>query len=178
MPLGFLSAAIALIAARPAFWTLVIGGAIAFIGLLIRAWASGHIRKNAVLAVSGPYSYTRNPLYFGSFLLGLGFTIAASYEWFSLIFGAIFSAFYLSVYLPVMRAEIGELQRIFGADYERYERAVPLFLPRLTAFRLSDDAKNSPEKFDLSLYMRYREYRAAIGLCAAIAFLILKRTFL
>ena len=78
VPLGFLCGAFFIAFARPRPLTLVIGGAIALLGLALRAWAAGHIRKNAALATSGPYSYTRNPLYLGSFLLGLGFTIASS----------------------------------------------------------------------------------------------------
>ncbi len=78
MPLGFLFGIIFLIFARPEPVALTIGGIIALGGLLIRAWASGHIRKNENLAVSGPYAYTRNPLYLGSFFLGLGFAIASA----------------------------------------------------------------------------------------------------
>ena len=75
VPLGFLFAAIFLIFAKPELLTLFMGGAIAVVGLLVRAWAAGHIRKNQTLAVSGPYAHTRNPLYLGSFILGVGFTI-------------------------------------------------------------------------------------------------------
>ncbi len=71
VPLGFLFGAVFLIFARPERVTLIIGGIIAVVGVLIRAWASGHIRKNQNLAVSGPYAYTRNPLYLGSFVLGV-----------------------------------------------------------------------------------------------------------
>ncbi len=78
VPLGFVCGALFFVFARPRPLTLFVGGAIALLGLGLRAWAAGHIRKNAALATSGPYAYTRNPLYLGSFLLGVGFSIASS----------------------------------------------------------------------------------------------------
>ncbi len=167
VPLGFLFAIVFLIFAKPAFSTMLIGGVIALIGILIRAWASGHIRKNQNLAISGPYAYTRNPLYFGSFLLGVGFTVASGVWWLALIFVVLF----LGIYLPVMRVEREDLIEMFGDDYREYAENVPMFTPRPTAW------KKSGEKFDFELYMRYREYRAAIGLLIAMTVLALKAYF-
>ena len=78
VPLGFACAAVFIVLARPTRLSLAAGGGVALVGLALRAWASGHIRKNDRLAVSGPYAHTRNPLYLGSFILGLGFTVAAA----------------------------------------------------------------------------------------------------
>ncbi|MCY7374530.1 MAG: isoprenylcysteine carboxylmethyltransferase family protein [Pyrinomonadaceae bacterium] len=167
VPLGFLFAAVFLYFARPEMSFLIIGGAIAVVGLLIRAWASGHIRKNQTLAISGPYSYTRNPLYFGSFVLGIGFTMAAGVWWLGLVFIALF----LGIYLPVMRVEASELTKIFGEEYHEYAARVPLFFPRLTAY------KKSETKFDSALYLRYREYQAALGFAFAWSVLLLKVIF-
>jgi protein-S-isoprenylcysteine O-methyltransferase Ste14 len=167
VPLGFLFAAVFLIFARPEMLTLTIGGAIAVVGLLIRAWASGHIRKNQTLAVSGPYAYTRNPLYLGSFILGVGFTIASGVWWLALLFIALF----LGIYLPVMRVEANELTEIFGEEYQEYARKVPLFFPRPTVY------KKSSTNFDFSLYLRYREYQAALGLIFAWSILLIKTIF-
>lgn len=168
VPLGFLFAILFIVFSKPDRMTLLVGSVIAFIGLLIRGWASGHIRKASELAVSGPYRYTRNPLYLGSFFLGLGFTIAAGVWWLAILFIALF----LGIYLPVMRVEVEDIRRIFGAEFDEYERRVPLFLPGTRVWRRTD------RKFDLSLYLRYREYRAAIGAVAAIALLSLKAYFL
>jgi protein-S-isoprenylcysteine O-methyltransferase Ste14 len=168
VPLGFLFAIAFVIFSRPTFWTLVVGGAIAVVGVLIRAWASGHIDKASTLAVSGPYAYTRNPLYLGSFILGLGFTVAAGVWWLALLF----SVWFLGIYLPVMRVEVDDIRSIFGAEFDEYERNVPIFLPRPTPWKRSD------RKFDSSLYLRYREYRAAIGAVIALAALSLKAYFL
>jgi protein-S-isoprenylcysteine O-methyltransferase Ste14 len=170
VPLGFLCGALFLWFARPSWQTLILGGVVALIGLALRAWSAGHIRKNAALATSGPYSYTRNPLYLGSFLLGVGFTIAAG-RWFLAI---PFAALFLGIYYPVMRVEASDLAKLFGEDYRRYADAVPLFLPRLSPYR---DEKTKGLKFDASLYMRYREYQAALGLLVALGLLALKAVF-
>ncbi len=167
VPLGFLVATSFILLARPGSTTLVIGGVVSLIGLALRAWASGHIRKNSSLAVSGPYAYTRNPLYLGSFFLGLGFTVASG-RW---ELAVLFAALFLGIYLPVMRVESATLFEIFGESYRRYSRAVPLFFPRLTAYREDESDQTS---FDGSLYMRYREYRATIGFLLAWGLLALK----
>jgi protein-S-isoprenylcysteine O-methyltransferase Ste14 len=164
VPLGFVFAILFVVFSKPDRTTLIVGGIISLIGLAIRAWASGHIRKASELAVSGPYAYTRNPLYLGSLILGLGFTIAAGVWWLGLLFVLLF----LGIYLPVMRVEVEDIRRIFGPEFDEYEREVPLFLPRLTPWRKNE------RKFDVSLYLRYREYRAAVGAALAITALALK----
>jgi len=172
VPLGFLTAPLFLLLSEPQARTLAVGGTVALSGLLIRAWASGHIRKNAALATSGPYAHTRNPLYLGSFVMGLGFTVAASGRWWQLaVLGSAFAALFLGIYLRVMRVEAATLAELFGAEYVEYARAVPLFLPRPTPYR---GGSAGEAKFDAKLYLRYREYRAATGLLAAFALLALK----
>src|SRR5262245_36305539 len=99
VPLGFLCAALFFIFAHPNRLTLIVGGLIALPGLMLRAWATGHLRKNDALATGGPYAFTRNPLYLGSFVMGLGFTVAAG-RWFLAI---IFIALFVGIYIPVMR---------------------------------------------------------------------------
>jgi protein-S-isoprenylcysteine O-methyltransferase Ste14 len=166
VPLGFLCAALFILFARPRPATLAAGAAVSLVGLLLRAWGSGHLRKNDALATSGPYAYTRNPLYLGSFIMGLGFTIASG-RWALVI---LFLALFLGIYLPVMRVESATLAQLFGESFQEYSRAVPLFLPRLTAYR-EGQARTS---FDRSLYMRYREYQAALGLLIAWGLLVIK----
>ena len=170
VPLGFLCGALFLIFARPRPLMLAIGGVVALLGLALRAWAAGHIRKNAQLATSGPYAYTRNPLYLGSFLLGVGFTVASGQP----LLGLLFAALFLGIYLPVMRVEAATLAELFGEDYAEYARSVPLFVPRLLPYR---DEKTIDARFDASLYLRYREYRAALGLLIAWGLLALKAFF-
>jgi len=170
VPLGFLCAALFILFARPRPFTLAVGAPISLLGLLLRAWGSGHLRKNDALAVSGPYAYTRNPLYLGSFIMGLGFTIASGRWW----LGILFIALFLGIYLPVMRVESATLAQLFGKSFEEYAAAVPVFLPRVTPYR-SGQAKVA---FDQGLYLRYREYRAGLGLLIAWSFLVFKAYYL
>jgi protein-S-isoprenylcysteine O-methyltransferase Ste14 len=170
VPLGFLCAAIFLFFAKPTPASLLIGAAVSILGLSVRAWSAGHIRKNDVLATSGPYAYTRNPLYFGSFLLGLGFTIASA-RW---PLAVLFVALFLGIYFPVMRVEASTLAGLFGDSYKRYSADVPLFLPRLTPY----SGRNAANRFDAGLYLRYREYQASLGLLTAWGLLVVKSYFL
>lgn len=173
VPLGFLCAAVFLVLARPRPLTLAAGGAVALVGLMIRAWAAGHIRKNAELATSGPYAHTRNPLYLGSLVMGLGFTVAAAGTWWLFVlFAALFAALFLGIYLPVMRVESATLAELFGDDFRAYAREVPLLFPRPTPYRKGADSGQA--RFDASLYLRYREYRAALGSLLAWFVLVLK----
>jgi len=167
VPLGFLCAALFFFFARPSGWTILVGAIVALPGLALRAWASGHLRKNEALATSGPYAHTRNPLYLGSFLIGLGFTIAAGQPFLVLIFIVMI----LGIYLPVMRVEAETLAELFGKKYARYASEVPLLLPRFSPYR---DYEN---EFDRSLYLRYREYRAAVGTVVAWALLAVKAIY-
>jgi protein-S-isoprenylcysteine O-methyltransferase Ste14 len=168
IPLGFIFAVVFVVFARPTALSLLVGGGIALVGLTIRAWASGHIRKATVLAVTGPYAYTRNPLYLGSLVLGIGFTIAAGVWWLALVFAALF----IGIYLPVMRVEAEDIRQIFGDDFDDYQRHVPLLFPRLTRWKKLDD------NFDFQLYLQYREYQAALGSAIAMAVLAAKAYFL
>ena len=170
VPLGFVCAFIFIFLAKPSPRTLVLGAAVSVIGLAIRAWASGHIRKNAELAISGPYAYTRNPLYVGSFLIGLGFTIASG----RIVLALLFAALFLGIYFPVMRVEASTLAGLFGESYTRYSADVPLFRPRLTPY----SGRNADNRFDAGLYLRYREYQATLGLLTAWGLLVVKSYFL
>jgi protein-S-isoprenylcysteine O-methyltransferase Ste14 len=165
VPLGFLIAPIFVLLARPRPWTLAVGGVIGLVGLGLRAWASGHLRKNDALAITGPYAYTRNPLYLGSFLIGIGFTVAGGRWALALLFAALF----LGIYVPVMRVESATLEELFGHKYHRYAQAVPLFIPRPRPYREKTGAK-----FDATLYKRYREYQASLGFVIAWTLLALK----
>jgi protein-S-isoprenylcysteine O-methyltransferase Ste14 len=168
VPLGFVCGALFLFFARPTMWTLIVGGGVAVPGLALRAWASGHLRKNEALAVTGPYAYTRNPLYLGSFLMGLGFTIAAGQIWLVIVFIVMI----LGIYLPVMRVESATLADLFGKKYLRYAKEVPLLLPKLSPY-----SRATAGSFDRSLYLRYREYRASIGTIIAWAVLVAKMMY-
>ena len=170
VPLGFACAALYLLLARPRPLILAIGGVISVLGLALRAWASGHIRKNAELATSGPYAYTRNPLYLGSFIMALGFTIASG-RWLLLILVA---GLFLGIYLPVMRVESAALAELFGPRHAEYARQVPLFVPRLSPYR---EEHSAARRFDRGLYVQHGEYRAMLGLLGGWGLLALKALY-
>ena len=168
VPLGFVFAAVYLWLAKPAWATLAGGSAIVICGLALRAAASGHVRKNEELTVTGPYQYTRHPLYLGSLIMALGFALAARSFW---ILGAIVLLF-VAVYWPVMIAEENFLRAQFPS-FVQYERDVPRLLPRLLP-RLVSRWRTTVGggAFSRELYRQHREYRAALGallLLAALA---------
>ena len=169
VPLGFLLAAGYLVVARPTPLTLIVGASIALAGLLVRAWAAGHIVKNDRLATTGPYAHTRNPLYFGSFLIAAGFAIAAHWSLLLLVI-----AFFVLVYGPTIRDERVGIRARFPDAYDEWERNVPSFVPRPTPWRAATDATAEPGGFDFNLYMRHGEWRAALGFAAVLAYLILR----
>jgi protein-S-isoprenylcysteine O-methyltransferase Ste14 len=169
VPAGFVLAPLLFIAAKPAPRWLIVGAAVAVVGLMIRAWASGCLKKNMELTTSGPYAHTRNPLYLGTFILGTGIAVSSGAVWFV----ALFMALYLLIYVPVMSAEAETLRKLFPAEYDRYSLGVPLFLPRLTPYRAAQN-----KSFALSQYVKHREYRAALGLAALYALLVAKSLFM
>jgi protein-S-isoprenylcysteine O-methyltransferase Ste14 len=154
--LGYPLAIVVLWLARPTPSNMVCGALVGAIGLLVRAYAAGYLHKQEVLTMSGPYAYTRNPLYLGSAILAAGAAIAMR-SWFSAV---ILAAYFTVLYSVVMKREEQELRTQHGAAFEKYARAVPLFLPRLTPANLPCE---SPRAFSFAQYKKNREYRAAIG---------------
>ncbi len=169
VPLGFVLAAVYIFEAQPTRESLAIGLPIAALGLLLRALAAGHIRKNDVLATTGPYRFTRNPLYLGSTVLAVGFIIAA-HEWLLAVLALLML---LGVYLPVIRKEEEFLAARFGEPFHRYTRAVPRLFPRLWPAFVESDGKPSTT-FSFALYWRHREYNAFIGFLALTMVLLVK----
>src|SRR6266404_4172873 len=137
--LGYILAVFVLWFARPTPQCVAIGAAIGLIGLWLRAYAAGYLHKQEKLTVTGPYAYTRNPLYLGSAILALGAGIATR-SWISALILIVYFAVFYSI---VMQREAKELQLRHGASFEDYARAVPFFIPRLTAAKLSADSAGS-----------------------------------
>ena len=165
--LGFLFAVAYLWFAHPTWMSLVAGSLAVAIGLSVRTSASGHIRKNAQLAVTGPYARTRNPLYLGSIVMAVGFVLAARNIW----IGISALAMFLFIYVPVIQAEETYLRSTFP-EYREYSAQVPRFWPRLTAYRAGTG--DSAPAFSWELYMRHREYNAVLGSALILGALILK----
>ncbi len=152
-----------LLPAHPTPASLVTGAAVAGMGLVVRGAAAGHVRKGQQLATSGPYGFTRNPLYFGSMLVAAGFLIAA-HSW---IATAGVAAYFAVFYPPVMRGEEQELRGAYGAEFEDYAARVPGFWPRWT--------RGVPrgQPFSWAVYRQNREYEAVLGYLLGIALLSL-----
>jgi len=163
VPLGFLFAAFFLWRARPEWWSLALGSAIAFTGVWIRAISSGHVKKNEELATTGPYAYTRNPLYFGSIVIAGGFALASLRWEIALALVIMFAA----IYIPVIRGEEHFLSERF-ANYAEYRAQVPRLLPR---FPPRSTARGG-SRFSRELYLKHREYNALLGTLAVIAALV------
>lgn len=155
--------------ARPDVASLWTGGAVILAGLLVRGWAAGVLEKDRKLAVSGPYAFTRNPLYLGSFVIGVGATVAGGRIW----IGLVFLAFFIWTYRGTMAREDGRLEERFGEDYRRYRSSVPVFMPRLTPYR-PPGTTPAPMRFSLGRYVHNREWEAALGGAAAMVLLALK----
>lgn len=170
VPLGFLFAVFYFWLARPMGLSLALGAIVVIPGLLIRALASGHVRKNESLATSGPYAYTRNPLYLGSLLIGLGFVVAARSWWVGIALVVMFFA----IYLPVIRDEEAFLRQKFP-EFDEYARQVPRMLPRLAPH--SDNENEGATGFSIDLYLKHREYNALLGALAMLAALMVKMAF-
>jgi protein-S-isoprenylcysteine O-methyltransferase Ste14 len=151
---------------RPTPRSILWGALVGSFGLFLRARAAGYLHKQAVLTVTGPYAHTRNPLYFGSSILALGTGIATR-SWISAL---LLFAYFALFYSIVMRREENELRLHHGEAFEEYMRAVPLFLPRLTAANLP---ASSAGKFSFSQYFKNHEWQAATGFLLLLGALLL-----
>lgn len=164
VPLGFLLAIAYFWLARPSWMSILIGGVVAALGVIIRASASGHVKKNEELTTTGLYAYTRNPLYLGSIVIAAGFAIAAKSLWID----AILVVMFVAIYIPVIRGEETFLRATFPEQFDEYCRRVPRLIPRFT--------RGYPGygSFSVELYRKHREYNAAVGTAAMLAALVAK----
>jgi protein-S-isoprenylcysteine O-methyltransferase Ste14 len=179
VPLGFIAAALYVFtlwqhAPRPVAvaWSL----ALVLPGLWLRGYASGYVKKNRELTITGPYAHTRNPLYLGSMLIAAGFAVALLSWPVALVLAVGFTV----IYVPVIASEERFLRATFPG-FDAYCRSVPRLIPRLTPARptvdkslpASDEAATGAAagSFSVTLYLQHREYNAAIG--AALLYLSL-----
>lgn len=165
VPLGFAFAAFFLWLAHPTPRFLGLSLLLVVPGLLLRAYASGYVKKNRELTTTGPYAHTRNPLYLGSMLIAFGFALAARSLWIALALAVLFAV----IYIPVIRSEEEYLRSVFP-DFDRYAAAVPRLLPRPTPAKTTAE----PGRFASALYRKHREYNALIGAICMYAALIIK----
>jgi protein-S-isoprenylcysteine O-methyltransferase Ste14 len=169
VPLGFVFAVIYFWLARPSWRSMGLGAILIVPGLVIRALASGHVRKNESLATSGPYAYTRNPLYLGSLFIGIGFAVVARSWW----VGVALVVMFFAIYLPVILDEEKFLRQKFP-EFDEYARRVPRLIPKLRGTKQA--ASTQYITFSLDLYLKHKEYNALLGVLGMAAGLILKST--
>ncbi len=158
VPLGFVSGVVVLWLARPTWPLLAAGGAVACVGEAIRVWAAGHLEKSREVTKSGPYRWSRHPLYVGSSLMGAGIAIASA----SPVVAVLVAVYLVATVTAAIRTEEAFLRGAFGSEYEAY-----------SAGRATDDVR----RFSLARAMANREYRAVAGLAAGLALLALKAAF-
>lgn len=158
VPAGFAFAIAYFWLARPTPASLLWGSLLVVLGLAIRTLASGYVRKNEALATTGPYAYTRNPLYLGSLMLAIGFAWVSQSVWILAGVGLMFFV----IYLPVIKGEEKFLRERF-AEFESYSKAVPRLFPRWSAY------EKGGSRFSWLLYKKHREYNALAGSAALLA---------
>lgn len=159
VPLGFGAAAVAIVLARPDFSSLSWGMLVAATGEAVRVWAAGHLEKGREVTRSGPYRFSRHPLYVGSTVMAAGIAIASASVWVAVV-----AVVYLGATLTAaIRTEEAFLRRQFGVEYENYCRGVP---------------GNVDRPFSWARAWRNREWRAVLGLGVAAAALAAKAAWL
>jgi len=169
VPLGFVVAALYIFELwRRAPEPVAIAWSLALVlpGLWLRGYAAGYVKKNRELTQTGPYAYTRNPLYLGSILIAAGFAVALL----SWVVAAALAVMFLLIYVPVIASEERFLRATFS-EFDAYCRRVPRLIPRLTPAGVSTVLTRSGEdssevnfgNFSFALYLRHREYNSAIG---------------
>ena len=172
VPLGFVFAGVFLWLAEPTWKTMLLSLLLVVPGVWLRAYAAGYVRKNAELTRTGPYAYTRNPLYLGSMMIAFGFAVGAA-SWIIFIALAILFA---AIYIPTIQGEEGYLREHF-AGFNEYAAKVPRLLPRLTAAEFPENANASGGRFSAGQWRHHREYNALMG-AGAIYLALAVRLFL
>jgi hypothetical protein len=166
VPLGFVTAVVTAVLARPTPASWRVGLVVAIVGELIRIWAAGHLEKGREVTRSGPYQWSAHPLYVGSSVMALGVVIAAH----SLIAGVLAVAYMVATLTAAVRTEEAFLRRRFGGVYDEYRRSEGSPVGRHTT-RPGDEMER---RFSAARAWRNKEYRAVVGLLIGFAFLALR----
>jgi protein-S-isoprenylcysteine O-methyltransferase Ste14 len=164
VPLGALAVSLFVLLMDPTPRLLLIGAIVGIGGILIRFWAAGYLHKARTLTTAGPYRYTRNPLYLGSFILLIGLAITGG----SWIAGLVCILLFVLIYYPTMLREETELRQGFKENFDHYVAKVPRFFPRPTGFPSSD------QSYCFQQALRNREYSAFFGFLTVLLLIGLK----
>jgi protein-S-isoprenylcysteine O-methyltransferase Ste14 len=160
--ISFLCLVAVLWLATPSSWSIFGGFLLMMAGMFFRAWSSGYINKDRELATQGPYSLTRNPLYFGSLILGSGIAVASN----NMSTYLIFAVYYFTYFTFLIAIERKRMRQRFGPQYEVWAREANLFFPKIKKIEKHD--------FNIAFYMKNREYRVLFFTNFVIAVLIVK----
>jgi protein-S-isoprenylcysteine O-methyltransferase Ste14 len=152
VPIGFIVGILAIAMARPTYVTLVIGAPIVVVGEALRIWAAGHLEKKREVTNSGPYRWSRHPLYVGSSILGIGFAIATG----TVLVAAVVVGYLGMTLTAAIKTEEAFLREQFGGLYDQYKSGL---LP------------DTHRSFSVARAIRNREYRAVLGLLIVAAIL-------
>jgi protein-S-isoprenylcysteine O-methyltransferase Ste14 len=153
--IGFIASIVVLWLAEPTARSLAIGAVVAAAGEAVRVWAAGHLDKGREVTMTGPYAFTRHPLYLGSSLIGVGFAIASA----SVIAAALVLGYLAVTLTAAIRTEEAHLTEKFGAAYPAYR---------------DGRAAAESRRFSAARVMRNREYRALLGLAFVLIVLAIK----
>ena len=160
---------------HPEIQNVLIGFILISIGESLRMWAvsyaGGITRTTNVgapsLCTSGPYGYTRNPLYIGNMIIYSGVVfVAGSLNILSMLI--VTWAFFIIQYYLIINLEQNTLIDIFGKEYKNYMNNVPIFFPRLTSWKNKD--KYVPMKFSKTIKTEKRTLQNIILLIMIIYF--------
>jgi len=147
--LVYLASAALLLFSDPVAMTFLPGVLLVGLGLAIRIWTFGHLRKNAKLVTTGPYAYTRHPAYLGSTLILAGLFLAAGNPYTATgqmlwVAGVVGLGIFFGLSLPrKFKREDRQLRRLFPEQSESHVAHVPIFFPRLTPWHSGDNSRFS-----------------------------------
>jgi protein-S-isoprenylcysteine O-methyltransferase Ste14 len=159
---GIVCLIVILLLATPTAWSIFSGFLLMMAGMFFRAWSSGYINKDKELATEGPYSLTRNPLYFGSLILGSGIAVASN----NMITYLIFIVYYFTFFTFLIGIERKRMRQRFGQQYEAWAKEANLFFPKIKKIKKFN--------FNIAFYMKNREYRVLFFSLFVTAVLIVK----
>ncbi len=149
--------------AHPTIESLIWGSIVLILGEIGRTWASGYIEKNAELATSGPYCFSRNPLYVANFIMFIGCCIMSANVW----VGVAVLLGYLVIYIPIMKHESEHMIHLFGDQYHAWAAKVPMFFPWPSGW-----VAPNPKKYSWQLMREHDELFHMLGVVAGIAIFI------
>ncbi len=141
--------------AQPAWRSLALGAAVALVGQAVRLWAAGHLEKSREVTSSGPYRFTRHPLYVGSSIMALGVALGAR----SVVVALLVLIYMATTITAAIRSEEAFLRERFGDAYDAYA-----------------ESRGAPvaRRFSWARAWRNKEYRSVTGLVLFLAVLALR----